>query len=130
MTAQEALFNELIQWMDSEAEVDALIDAYAHALAETIRADASLREAEGETYLAAYGLELAGLIDPRGDRVTGNRKQLRITVVIDFAGDYYESGELPRVVQGWIDAALDDRNDVAGWDYPAVAVVPGKGAAK
>lgn len=48
------------------AAKDDRVAAIAHQLAEKQRADAALREIEGETELAAYGRELASLIDPGG----------------------------------------------------------------
>ena len=48
----------------SEEEMARAIDAYAHVIAERVRADANLRATEGEQSLATYGRSLADWIDP------------------------------------------------------------------
>ncbi|MFE2967546.1 hypothetical protein ACFXKC_28510 [Streptomyces sp. NPDC059340] len=51
-----------------EDDMARAVDAFAHHLADQIRTDADLREAEGERRLAIYGRELADLIRPEAQR--------------------------------------------------------------
>lgn len=66
--------------------MDDFRDTYAHELAEQQRADATLREIEDETELAAYGRELADLIDPQAQpgqvRVTLDNRDAKFTPTV------------------------------------------------
>lgn len=54
-----------------------------------------------------------------------NRNKVRLTLEVAFEGDDYEEAGLPRAVQEWIDAALEDRDGITGWVYPSAALLSG-----
>jgi len=41
--------------------------------------------------------------------------RVALTVTVEFKGDYYSPDEMADVATGWIDAGLEDRDDVVGW---------------
>lgn len=55
-----------------------------------------------------------------------SKKTLTLPVVVTFVGDYYDADEITGVTQGWIEAALNDRDDVEIVDFgeAEIAEVP------
>ena len=54
-------------------------------------------------------------------------KYVDLTVSLVFVGSYYDSDEVAGAAEGWIDSALNDRDDLAGWTVrkQSVRQVPG-----
>lgn len=52
-----------------------------------------------------------------------SKKTLTLPVVVTFVGDYYDVDEITGVTQGWIESALDDRDDVEIVDFGEATIV-------
>lgn len=44
-------------------------------------------------------------------------KYVTLTVTATFHGDYIDSDEVTRYLQGWIERGLDDRDDLMDYDF-------------
>lgn len=42
-------------------------------------------------------------------------KYVTATVSLTFHGDYLDAGDVRGYAEGWIDAGLEDRDDLRGW---------------
>lgn len=42
-------------------------------------------------------------------------KIVSVLLELTFHGDYTDADEIPGRVEGWIDSALDDRDDLRNW---------------
>ncbi|MFH9606815.1 hypothetical protein [Streptomyces sp. NPDC017448] len=50
------------------------------------------------------------------------RKVVVVGIVATFEGDYYDKDECPSVLEGWIDSAFCDRDNLIGWQVKALSV--------
>lgn len=46
---------------------------------------------------------------------TPTTKYVTVTATLVFVGDYYDAEECQRAALGWINGALDDRDDLRRW---------------
>lgn len=46
-------------------------------------------------------------------------KRVTVAVTATFHGDYIDADEVTGRLQGWIDAGLDDRDDLRHWSFTA-----------
>lgn len=60
----------------------------------------------------------------REERTT---KYVTLTLVATFYGGYYDAGEVTGRLQYWIDAGLNDRDDLRVWSYSLSDVVEADG---
>jgi hypothetical protein len=45
------------------------------------------------------------------------------TFTLVFHGDYLDRDEVFSYFEGWVDQALEDRDDLRGWNFTALSVV-------
>lgn len=53
-----------------------------------------------------------------------NRTTKRVTGTFEltFHGDYIDAGDIPGHFEGWVDAGLEDRDDLRGWKFDITGI--------
>lgn len=52
-----------------------------------------------------------------------SEKFVTIEVKVYLSGNYYSINEAPKVIRGWLDSALEDRQDVEEWTIGTIDLV-------